>query len=97
MRDVHGAALSLARAGGAASIFGPQFAQRHALGEVIVETPIDRDEVIILFQRGAHGGGNDLLPAWRIIGCRDPTRLDHRCETVAALPDRTRTRLNSSH
>ena len=51
--DVHGAALTLAGALGPAEHLGQQGPERDPLGDLVVETPVGGDEIVV----GPQGGG----------------------------------------
>ena len=65
--DVHRAAFAFAGARRLAVVLCAQLPQGHALGELVVNAAIHRDEVVARLEVHAHGGRDDLLPARRII------------------------------
>src|SRR3546814_2783950 len=85
MGNVHRPALALARSGGATGIFGPQLPQRNALGQMVVKAAVDGDEIIVRAKRGRHRGGDDFLPARRIMRRGDPARSEEHTSELQSL------------
>ena len=55
---------------------GPEHAQRHALGQHVVDAAIDGADLVVIVEVDGDGRGDDLLPALRIIGHHEPAGAD---------------------
>ncbi|CAB4790622.1 unannotated protein [freshwater metagenome] len=86
---MHRPALALARAGSAAEELGPQLAQRHPLGEMIVQAAIDRDDVITLAKVHTPTRTNAFLAAWRVVDEADLAAHQHAAKPLVAQFDAT--------
>ena len=67
MSHMHRPALALAGAGAAAGKFRPNELRRHALGDHVVNTTIDRDQIVLVGQLHADGRRNAFLAARRVV------------------------------
>ena len=60
-RHVHGAALALPRALGPTEHLGQQEAERYALGDLVVQPPVRRHEVVVGHERRREPGRDGFL------------------------------------
>jgi len=91
---VHRPALALAGAGHLASKFRPEFLRGDALGQLVVQTAVDGDQIVILIHRCHHRRGYDLLAAHGIIDNLQLAGTDHLPELDVRLHDQVGSREN---
>ena len=92
--DVHRAALAPAGPGALPEQLAEELAERDTLGELVVKTPVGRDEVVVGPQGRGHPGRQHLLAPGRVVEAEElaggdeiPQRLVDRPDPGRASPD----------
>src|SRR5690606_10515938 len=76
--DVHRPALPAAGPGGLAEEFRPQFAQRYTFGDLVVQTAVDGDDIVVGTQMSRDRDRGELLATRRVVHAADGAALHQR-------------------
>ena len=91
---MHRSALALAGAGHFPGKFCPQVLGRDSLCKLIMQTAVNRYQIILFVHCRHHCRGNDFLTAYGIIDNLQLTRSDHLSELDVRLHDQVGAREN---
>lgn len=85
--QMHRSALALAGAVHPACDFSPQGAQRHVLGDHILNAAIDRADLVLVIEQVADGGRDHFLPPRRIIRHGQSATTDRLADRIVIAFD----------